>query len=129
MLYFFLVFPFIGFIIFQNVPTFMENRGGGTEQIAATADSLRTAFDSIAEFSEEEIDSLVNLAIQGGVDNLITKVEQLETQRADTLSESADDKILIGPHSDDHHGLKMFEESPEKTIFILVIILLVPFKF
>ena len=65
MLYFFLVLPFIGFIIFQNVPTFIENRAGGIEQVAATADSLRTTFDSIAVLTERDIDSMVNLAIQG----------------------------------------------------------------
>ena len=64
MLYFFLVLPFIGFIIFQNVPAFIENRAGGMEQVAATADSLIGAFDSIAAFSEGDIDSMVNLAIQ-----------------------------------------------------------------
>ena len=72
-LYFFLVLPFIGFIIFQNVPTFIENRAGGMEQVAATADSLINAFDTIPVFTEEELDHMINLTIQGDVDELVDK--------------------------------------------------------
>ncbi len=124
-LYFFLIFPFIGFIIFQNLPTFLENRGGGTEKIAATADSLRATIDSIAEFSEEEIDSMVNLAIQGGIDNLVYKAVQLEELSTDTISESEDDRILIGPHPEDERGLRMFaEKGPFSRYFSLLFLLL-----
>jgi len=93
LLYFFLVFPFIGFIIFQNVPTFIENRAGGIEQVVATADSLIDAFDSIPVFTEEELENLVDLAIQGEVDELVDKAILYEEFDADTLSESADDRI------------------------------------
>ncbi|MCK4879911.1 MAG: SpoIIE family protein phosphatase [Bacteroidales bacterium] len=124
MLYFFLVFPFIGFIIFQYVPTFIEKRGG-TEQISATADSLRAAYDSIAELGEEEIDSILNLAIQGSIDSLVNKAVQLEAQSADTLSESSDDRILIGPQTDDEDSLRMFaEKGPFSRYFILLFLLL-----
>ena len=64
-LYFFLVLPFIGFIIFQNLPRYIESRGTQPEHIAANVDSLRSTFDSMAEYSEEEIDSLVNVALKG----------------------------------------------------------------
>ena len=125
MLYFFLVFPFIGFIIFQNVPTFIENRAGGIEQVVATADSLIAAFDSIPEFTEEELDNLVDLAIQGEVEELVDKAILYEESDADTLSESADDRILIGPHPDEEDGLKMFaEKGPFARYFFLLFVLI-----
>ncbi len=125
MLYFFLVLPFIGFIVFQNVPTFIENHAGGTEQVAATVDSLRTTFDSIAELSEQEIDSLVNLTIQGNVDDLVDKAIIYEESDADTLSESADSRILFGPQVEDEDGFKMFaEKGPFARYFFLLFILL-----
>jgi serine phosphatase RsbU (regulator of sigma subunit) len=111
MLYFFLVLPFIGFIIFQYVPTFIENRAGGIEQVAATADSLFTSFDSIAAFTEGDIDSLINKAIQ--------------KEETDTLSGSANDRILIGPHPDEEGGLRMFaEKGPFSRYFFLLFVLL-----
>ena len=122
-LYFFLVLPFIGFIIFQNVPAFIENRAGGIEQVAATADSLFNAFDSIAEFSEGDIDSMLNLAIQVDIDSLV--INAIQEQEADTLTGSEDDKILIGPHPDDESGLKMFsDKGPFSRYFFLLFVLL-----
>ena len=52
-LYFFLVFPFIGFIVFQNIPRFIENRGG-TNQVAASIDSVRNSLDTIAEMALDD---------------------------------------------------------------------------
>jgi serine phosphatase RsbU (regulator of sigma subunit) len=125
MLYFFLVLPFIGFIIFQYVPTFIENRAGGTEAIAATADSLIDAFDSIPEFSEEELDNLINKAIKGDVDDLVDKAIMYEESDADTLSESDDSRILIGPQPDDDDHLKIFEEKgPFARYFSLLFMLI-----
>jgi serine phosphatase RsbU (regulator of sigma subunit) len=117
MLYFFLVLPFIGFIIFQNVPTFIENRAGGTEQVAATIDSLRTAFDSIATLSESEIDSLVNLTIQSDVADLVDK--------AIIIEESEDSRILIGPQPEDEGALRIFaEKGPFARYFALLFVLI-----
>jgi len=125
LLYFFLVFPFIGFIIFQNVPTFIENRAGGIEQVVATADSLIDAFDSIPVFTEEELENLVDLAIQGEVDELVDKAILYEEFDADTLSESADDRILIGPHPDEEDGLRIFaEKGPFARYFFLLFVLI-----
>jgi serine phosphatase RsbU (regulator of sigma subunit) len=125
MLYFFLVLPFIGFIIFQYVPTFIENRAGGTEAIAATADSLINAFDSIPEFSEEELDNLINQAIKGDVDDLVDKAIMYEESDADTLSESDDSRILIGPPPDDDDHLRIFEEKgPFARYFSLLFMLI-----
>jgi len=117
MLYFFLVLPFIGFIIFQNVPTFIENRAGGTEQVAATVDSLRTVFDSIATLSESEIDSLVNLTIQSDVADLVNK--------AIIIEESEDSRILIGPQPEDEGALRIFaEKGPFARYFALLFVLI-----
>ena len=125
MLYFFLVLPFIGFIIFQNVPAFLENRNIDTEQIAATADSLIDAFDSIPEFTEEELDNLVDLAIHVDVDELVDKAIPYEESDTDTLSESEESRILIGPHPDEEDGLRMFaEKGPFARYFFLLFVLL-----
>ena len=125
MLYFFLVLPFIGFIIFQNVPTFIENRAGGTEAIAAAADSLMAAFDSIPELSEAELNNLVDLAIQSDVDDLVDKAIIIEESDADTLVGSEDDRILIGPHPEEEGGLRMFaEKGPFARYFFLLFVLL-----
>ena len=128
MLYFFLVLPFIGFIMFQNVPTFIENRAGGIEQVAATADSLIDAFDSIPVFTEEELEELVDLAIQGEVDELVDKAILYEEADVDTLSESKADLVLIGPEPEEDEevdGLDMFsDKGPFSRYFRLLFILL-----
>lgn len=125
LLYFFLVFPFIGFIIFQNMPTLIEKRGGPSEHIAATADSVRSVLDSIGELSQEEIDSMVNLAMQGGIDSLVNKAVQMGESVSDTLSHGSENDILIGPHPDDQSGMRLFEEKgPFSRYFILLFLLL-----
>ncbi|MDF1575825.1 MAG: SpoIIE family protein phosphatase [Bacteroidales bacterium] len=125
LLYFFLVFPFIGFIIFQNVPDFIENRAGGTRQVAENADSLRSAMDSIPGFSEGDIDSMVNKTIQGDIDILVDKAVQQEKSRGNTSSLAAEEDILIGPHPDEQKGLSMFsEKGPFSRYFFLLFILL-----
>jgi len=123
-LYFFLVFPFIGFIIFQNVPKFIENRGG-TEQVAAAVDSVRSSFDTIVELKMEEIDTMMNLAFQGEIDSLVNRAIELEASRDDTLTGLAEEDILIGPHPEEREGLRMFEEKgPFSRYFSLLFILL-----
>jgi serine phosphatase RsbU (regulator of sigma subunit) len=126
-LYFFLVLPFIGFIIFQNLPTFIENRGTQPEHIAATVDSLRSAFDSLAMYSEEEVDSLVNLALQGNIDSLITGATKIGAGENDTSKSGSNDTILIGRHPEEQGGLKMFAEKGPfsqyfKHLFLLLLI-------
>jgi len=125
MLYFFLVLPFIGFIIFQNVPAFIESRAGGTEQVAATVDSLRTAYDSIASLSDQEIDSMMNLAIQVDIDSLVVRAKEIEAQPADSLSGHEDDRIVIGTTTEDDDRLRMFAaEGPFSRYFFLLFVLL-----
>ena len=124
-LYFFLVLPFIGFIVFQNVPTLIEKRGSNLDQIAANADSLMAVFDSIPDLSEQEIDSLAHLAIQGGIDSLVNKAKHHEAPSVDKYTEDADDKILIGPEIDDEDNLKVFaEKGPFARYFFLLFVLI-----
>jgi len=125
LLYFFLVLPFIGFIIFQSVPDFIEKRTGGTQELVATADSLMETFDTIPGFSEGDVDSLVNMAIQGDIDDLVDKAIIDAESDADTLAESDDSRILIGPPPEDDDRLKIFSEGgPFARYFNLLFILL-----
>jgi serine phosphatase RsbU (regulator of sigma subunit) len=124
MLYFFLVFPFIGFIIFQYVPTFIENRGG-TEMLAATKDSLLSNLDTIAEASQQEIDSLVNLAMQGNLDTLVNRAVQIGEAGAETLIDAVESDTLTGENTEEHSGLKIFaEKGPFSRYFILLFLLI-----
>ncbi len=124
MLYFFLVFPFIGFIIFQNIPKFIESRGG-VEQIAASVDSAHTSLDTLVELNMEEIDTMLNLAIQGEIDSLVAKAMELEASPDDTIPPGSEANILIGPHSEEKDGLKMFsEKGPFSRYFALLFLLL-----
>jgi len=124
MLYFFLVLPFIGFIIFQSVPEFIESRGG-TGELAAVVDSLETNFDTIAGFDEGDIDSLLSMAISGELDSLVEVAVEIEDHQGDTLSEAEDSLILAGPETEDDDHLKMFaEKGPFARYFVLLFILL-----
>lgn len=123
-LFFFLVLPFIGFIIFQNIPEFIENRGG-TEQLAASMDSLDATFDTIPAFSEMDVDSLVDMAFQGELDSLVNQAVQLDKVRTDSASAEAGDDLLIGQHPEDREGVRMFEEKgPFSRYFSLFFLLL-----
>jgi serine phosphatase RsbU (regulator of sigma subunit) len=114
LLYFFLVFPFIGFIIFQNVPKFIESRVG-REQLTSAMDSLDAAFDTIPAFAEGDVDSMVNMAMRGDLEALISD---------SALAEQGED-ILIGPQPEEREGLRMFEEEgPFSRYFLLLFLLL-----
>lgn len=124
LLYFFLVLPFIGFIMFQYIPTVIENRGG-TDRIAATADSLRVAFDSMPDISQEEIDSLVNMAIQGNLDTLVNKAVEIGEAGAETLLNVVESDTLTGENTEEHSNFQMFEEKgPFSRYFILLFLLM-----
>jgi len=123
-LYFFLVLPFIGFIIFQNVPAFIENRSDEIAVVVGAADSLLSAHDTIPGFTEGDIDSIVNMAIQGNIDSLVYKATQIE-EHPDTVSVSEGDRILIGPQQEDDDNIKMFaEKGPFSRYFFLLFVLL-----
>jgi serine phosphatase RsbU (regulator of sigma subunit) len=125
MLYFFLVFPFIAFIIFQNVPTLMEKNIGKPAQIAAAADSVRSVLDSLDELSEEELDSMVNLAIQGGVDSLVDKAVKMGQVGVKPDTIATDRALVSGETAEDHDSLNLFtEKGPFSRYFILLFLLL-----
>lgn len=125
LLYFFLVLPFIGFIIFQNAPTFMERRSGDQEQLSARIDSLHGVFDSIPDLNEEEIDSLVALAMQGDIDSLVNKAVELGESRRDTLAFGSEDDLLIGTHPEEQRGIRMFEEKGPFSRYFRLLFLLI----
>jgi serine phosphatase RsbU (regulator of sigma subunit) len=124
-LYFFLVFPFVGFIIFQNIPTFLEKQNLSTGEIAASADSVINNLDSIANFSEEHLDTLVSMAIGGELDSLVEMAGVFEEILEDSDTVHGNENILIGPHPEEEDGLRMFEEKgPFARYFSLLFLLL-----
>jgi serine phosphatase RsbU (regulator of sigma subunit) len=124
LLYFFLVLPFIGFIIFQNVPSLLENRRSHPEQLAANVDSLRASLDTIAEFSQEQVDSIINLTLQGNIDSLTKKAEEIAGNAAFTTTPGSD-SLQIGPLPDEHGGMQLFNQhGPFSRYFSLLFILL-----
>lgn len=131
-LYFFLVIPFIGFIVYQNIPTFI-NSNPRTElsQALAIRDSIKASIDTTRVITDEQIDSLVNMAIR------------MKMDIPDSLP-IPEDNIVIGTPPPDEHGkigvskkpgdgppppgedrLKIFKEKgPFARYFVLLFILL-----
>jgi serine phosphatase RsbU (regulator of sigma subunit) len=125
LLYFFLVLPFIGFIMFQSIPTFVEKRNIDAEEIAATADSLFTELDSIPEFSEGDIDSLRDLAFQGDLDNLLNDAILADTDESDSAAHNVVADSLAVAQNEHVDGFDMFaDKGPFSRYFRLLFILL-----
>ena len=137
LLYFFLALPFIGFIIFQNVPAFMENRPNAQEGMLARMDSLRAVLDTMPDLDAEEIDnlvalarqgdidSLVALAMQGDIDSLVNKAMAMEGNLPDTLSSGSGGDILIGTHPEEQQGIRMFQEKGPFSRYFRLLFLLI----
>jgi len=152
LLYFFLALPFIGFIIFQNVPTFMENREGHEGGAPVHADSLGRILDSIPDLNAEQIDSLLALTIQGkidslvalarqpdvdtlvalamrrDIDSLVSKARAMEESRMDTISPGSGDTLLIGTHPEGQSGIRMFQEKGPFSRYFRLLFLLILFS-
>ena len=112
MLYFFLVIPFIGFIVFQYVPTMVENNRGTVDQAMMIKDSIHSSLDTL-DFSQQEIDSLVNQA--GRMAGIV----------ADTLQEYPEHMVVVGPEAEGDDKFRVFaEKGPFARYFILLFILL-----
>jgi hypothetical protein len=79
MLYFFLVIPFIGFIVFQYIPKFIENNMGTIDQAMVIRDSIQSSLDSLPGYSQQEIDSLVSQAMQMAGIHTDTLIEGTDT--------------------------------------------------
>jgi serine phosphatase RsbU (regulator of sigma subunit) len=124
-LYFFLVFPFIGFIIFQNIPTFIQNQNLDTEGVVASADSVLVNLDSIREIGEDDVDSLVMMAIEGELDSLVEMAGVFDEILDDSDTVDEEGTILMGPQVEDDEGNRMFEEKgPFARYFSLLFLLL-----
>ena len=124
-LYFFLVFPFVGFIIFQNIPAFLEKQNLNTGEIVASADSIITNLDSITHISEGELDTLVSMAIEGELDSLVEKAGLIVDLGDDSDTLDGEEVILMGPQVEDDEGNRMFEErGPFARYFSLLFLLI-----
>lgn len=128
LLYFILVFPFIGFIIFQNIPAFIENRNLNTEEIASTADSLITTLDSIKDFSDDDVDSLVLMAMDGELDSLVEMATGIDDIMSDRSSAESDEATMIAPHPEEREGLRMFKEKGPFSRYFSLLFLLIGFS-
>ena len=127
MLYFFLVIPFVGFIVFQNVPKFIANNQGTVDQVKVIRDSIQSSLDTLPEFSQQDIDSLVNQAIQmAGIhaDTLIRDGDTTLMVR-DTTQHQDGNLVIAGPGSENDDNNNIFaEKGPFARYFLLLFTLL-----
>ena len=126
-LYFFLVIPFIGFIVFQNVPRFVANHQGTVDQVKLIRDSIQSSLDSLPEFSQEDIDSLINQAIQiAGIqtDTVFNDGDTILMVK-DTTQNQDGSLVIAGPSSKNDDNVDVFsDKGPFARYFLLLFILL-----
>jgi serine phosphatase RsbU (regulator of sigma subunit) len=120
MLYFFLVIPFIGFIVFQYLPTFIENNRESVDQAMVIRDSIQSSLDTLPEISGQEIDNLVDRAMQMA-DNLPDSV-MIES---DIGVDTAEGLVIAGPGAESDDNVNIFnEKGPFSRYFLLLFLLL-----
>ena len=134
MLYFFLVIPFIGFIIFQNVPQFIERNQQTVDQVKLIRDSIQSSLDSLPGYSQQEIDSLVSQAMQmAGIhtDTIINDTDTTLMVRKNAQPEADSTKkvegglVIAGPGGGNDDNVNLFEEKgPFSRYFLLLFLLL-----
>lgn len=126
-LYFFLVIPFIGFIVFQNVPKFVANNLGTVDQVKVIRDSIQSSLDTLPEFSQEDIDSLINQAIQiAGIqtDTVFNDGDTILMVK-DTTQEGEGQGAVAGSSSENDDKVDVFsDKGPFARYFTLLFILL-----
>ena len=127
MLYFFLVIPFIGFIMFQYIPKVIENNMDTVDQVKVIRDSIQSSLDTLPDFSQQDIDSLVNQAIQmAGIqaDTLFNDGDTVLMVR-DTTQQGDGPRVIAGPgvEGDDHVNL-FDQKGPFARYFLLLFLLL-----
>ena len=133
-LYFFLVIPFIGFIIFQNVPRFIENNRGAFNQAGQIRDSIMSTLDSVPDITEAEIDSMVAMAIrmadlqedttEGPMAQIVVAPDSLQAP-VDTARQERPSLVIAGPGSGENDDPDMFDdEGPFSRYFLLLFALL-----
>ena len=97
-LYFFLVIPFLAFLAFQSIPKFMKEKPIPIQETKALADSLGISLDSIPDFEDLDIDSLMNRASALGeklADSLVARkmtpvvlsVEDINGEETDVIGD------------------------------------------
>ena len=124
-LYFFLVIPFISFIIFQNVPTIVQNNPGSMKQATIVKDSILSSLDTLPELSQQEIDSIVNMAIRmAGIEDVVMEADSLRLLLETT--QHTDGKFVVtGPEADRDDPDRIFaEQGPFSRYFLLLFTLL-----
>ena len=127
MLYFFLVIPFIGFIVFQNVPKFIANNQGTVDQVKVIRDSIQSSLDTLPEFSQEDIDSLINQAIQmaGIQTDTLFKDGDTILMVTDTTQQGVGKGAIAVSSSEDDDKVDVFsDKGPFARYFLLLFILL-----
>jgi serine phosphatase RsbU (regulator of sigma subunit) len=134
MLYFFLVIPFIGFIVFQYVPQFIENNMGTVDRAKMIRDSIQSSLDTLPGYSEQEIDSLVSQAIQMAGIYTDTIVEGSDTTllvrdgslpARDSAQDDQGRLVIAGPGAEHDDNANMFDEKgPFSRYFSLFFLLL-----
>lgn len=126
-LYFFLVIPFIGFIVFQNVPKFVANNQGTVDQVKVIRDSIQSSLDTLPEFSQKDIDSLINQAIQiAGIqtDTLFNDGDTILMVK-DTAQHGEGQEGIAEPSSENDDKVDIFsDKGPFARYFTLLFILL-----
>ena len=127
MLYFFLVIPFIGFIMFQYIPKVIENNMGTVDQVKVIRDSIQSSLDTLPDFSQQDIDSLVNQTIQMAGIQTDTLFNDGDTvlMVTDTTQHGEGKRVIAGPgvEGDDHVNL-FHEKGPFARYFLLLFLLL-----
>jgi len=134
LLYFFLVFPFIGFIIVQNVPQFVENNMGTVNRAKVIRDSIQSSLDSLPGYSQQDIDSLVSQAMQMAgieVDTVIGETDTTLMVRdgaqpaRDTAQEDKGRLVISGPGAEEGDNVNLFhQKGPFARYFLLLFLLL-----
>jgi len=110
-LYFFLVIPFLAFLVFQSVPEYLKERPTEYQESKALIDSLNISFDSIAEFNEMDIDSMVNNAVA------------LAENMADSLDSTEGEVHIVTEGEEQEHVIGPGNSKPFGTYFLLLFLL------
>jgi len=145
MLYFFLVIPFIGFIVFQNVPKFIQKNQDKVTQVTEIRDSILSTLDTLPEINQVEVDSIISMSIRmAGLDpdlleeindTLLSDYDSLEIAsdaeefvleaENDTLESRGPGLVISGPSDEKEADERIFQErGPFARYFSLLFLLM-----
>lgn len=103
-LYFFLVIPFLTFLVFQSVPEFMKERPTKFQEAKVLTDSLGMIHDSITDYSEMDIDSLVNQAVSQVV-NMADSMDIANGEVEAEIEGEEQENVAVGPGNSGPFGI------------------------